>query len=124
MKKIDFDDDDIVSMLMVGVGAYDELNKNGTNGKHPDLIHLMASGILSALAAAATFFDTKNSDDVELMRGLLALFAGSQVVEKIIDLTSENIDENVSSQIFEKVDGFIHDSFHAVEGSENGCKPS
>ena len=127
MKEIIFDED-VISMLMLGVGAFEELDKNGTKNKMPDLIHLMASSIINGIAAALTFFDTENPDEVELMRGLLAFIAGNPVIEKIFNLVSENIDEKIGCRVSKMVDDFIKDvqktMFHVVEGSENGCKPS
>lgn len=127
MKEIIFDEDEI-SMIMLGVGAFEELDKNGTKKKAPDLIHLMASSIINGIAATLKFFDTENPDEVELMRGLLAFIAGNPVVEKIFNLVSENLDEKIGFRVSKMVDDFIKDAqetmFHVVEGSENGCKPS
>lgn len=127
MKEMVFDDD-VISMIMLGVGAFEELDKNGIEKKVPNLIHLMASSIISGVAAALSFFDTENPDEVELMRGLLAFIASNPVIERIFNIVSENIDEKIGSHVLEMVNDFIQDAkktmFHVVEDSENGSQPS
>lgn len=120
MKKIEYDEDTI-SILMLGVGAFSELDENGTAGKHPDFIQLMASSITTGLAGAFAFFDIENPDELELMRQLLAFIAGNPVIERIFDLVEKKLDEQFDDVVSKKINEFIKD---VVEDSENGCKPS
>lgn len=124
MKKIEYDE--TISAFMLGVGAFSELDENGTAKKQPEFIKFMALSITTSLAYAIRHFEPENPDDLEMMRGLLAFIAGNPVIERIFNLIEKNLDEQIENDTYEFIKDADMKKFIGVdvEGLKNGSKPS